>query len=105
MIQYYNPSLCLLVGAFDFYLTSSVVKVCGRTCLSYRCIGDTHTHYEFNSHASCCGILYGYQYGQRTPTQTPIMSGILNTCTVCMKGTETWLGYSVYNCRSWINQY
>lgn len=44
MVQYYNLSLCLLVGAFDFYLTSSVVKVHGRTCLSYRCIGDTHTH-------------------------------------------------------------
>ena len=44
MVQYYNPSLCLLVGAFDFYLTSSVVKVYGRTCLSYSCIGDTHTH-------------------------------------------------------------
>lgn len=27
MLQYYNPSLCLLVGAFGFYLTSSVVKV------------------------------------------------------------------------------
>jgi len=72
-LHYYNPSFSPSVGAFDFYLTSSVVKPCG-LFVSFIQI--------FNSHTSCCGNPYGY----RGPTQTPIMFDILNTCTVCMRG-------------------